>query len=77
MNLKALKLLHHLKGKLNNGMITAIAGYAENSLVMSFSLINSINLHIIYILHLYTSFISLLLCKYVIIVLYYFTYGFL
>ena len=74
MNLKALKLLHHLKGKLNNGMITAIAGYTENSLVMSFSLINSIDLH--FILHLYTSFISLLLCKYVIIVLYYFTYGF-
>ena len=40
MNLNTLKLLHHLKGKLKDGMITATAGYAENSLVMSFSLIN-------------------------------------
>ena len=60
MNLKALKLLHHLKGKLKDGLITATAGYAENSLVMWVSLINSINLHSFYILHLYANFISLL-----------------
>ena len=75
MILKALKPLHHLKGKLKDGMIAATAGYAGNSLVMSVSLINSIDLY--FILHLYTSFISLLLCKYITIVLYYFTYGFL
>ena len=73
MNLKTLKLLHHLKGKLNDGKIAATAGYAKNSLVMSVSLINSINLH--FILHLYTSFIFLLLGKYITIILYYFTYG--
>jgi len=66
---KALKLLHHLKGKLKDGMIAATAGYVENSLVMSVSLINSIALH--FTLHLYTSFISLLLCKYITILLYY------
>ena len=75
MNLKALKLLHHLQGKLKDGMITATAGYAENSLVMSVSLINSIDLNSFYILHLYTSFISPPLCKYIIIALYYFTNG--
>ena len=61
MILKALKLLRHLKGKLKDGMITGTAGYAENSLVKSVSLINSIDLH--FTLHFYTSFISLLLCK--------------
>ena len=75
MILKALKLLHHLKGKLKDGMIVATAGYAENSLVMSVSLSNSIDLH--FILHLYTSFISLLLCKYITILLYYYIYRFL
>ena len=69
MNVKALKLLHQLKGKLKDGRIAATAGYAENTFVMSVSLINSIDLH--FILYLYTSFISLLLCKYIIIVLYY------
>ena len=63
MNLKALKLLHHLKGKLKDVMIAATAGYAENTLIMSVSLIHSINRH--FILHLYTSFISLRLCKYI------------
>ena len=76
MILKALKLLHHLKGKLKDGMmIAAAAGYAENSLVMSVSLINSIGLR--FILHLYTSFISLLLCKYITLLLYYIIYGLL
>jgi len=70
---KALKLLHHLKVKWYDGMITATAGYGENSLVMLISLINTIDLH--FILHLYTNFISLLLCNYIFIVLYYFTYG--
>ena len=69
------KLSHHLNGKLKDGMITATAGYAENSLVLWISLINSIDLH--FISHLYTSFISLLLYKYIFILLYYFTYGFL
>ena len=41
-DLKALKLLHHLKGKLKDGVTAATAGYAENSLVISVSLINSI-----------------------------------
>ena len=49
MNLKALKHLHHLKGKLKDGMRTGIAGYAENSLAMSVSLISSIDLHSLYI----------------------------
>ena len=75
MNLKALKLLHHLKGKLKDGMMAAIAGYAENSLIMSVPLINSINLH--FILHLYTSFISLRLCKYITVLLYDIIYGLL
>ena len=35
MNLKALKLLNHSKGKLKDGMITATAGYVENSLARS------------------------------------------
>jgi len=61
MILKALKLLHHLKGKLKDGKIVATAGFAENSLVMSVSLINSIALH--FTLHLYASFIFL--CKYI------------
>ena len=74
-DLKALKLLHHLKGKLKDGVIAATAGYAENSLVISVSLINSFDLN--FILHLYTSFISLLLCKHITILLCYFTYGFL
>jgi len=30
MILKALKLLHHLKGKLKDGRIAATAGYAEH-----------------------------------------------
>ena len=75
MILKALKLLHHLKGKLKDGMIAATVGYAENSLVKSVSLVNSINLH--FILHLYTSFTSLLLCKYITDLLYYIIYGLL
>ena len=75
MMLKALKLLHHLKGKLKDGMIAATAGYAEHSLVMSVSLINSIDLH--FILHLYSSFISLLLFKYITVLLYYIIYGLL
>ena len=70
---KALKLLHHLKGKLKDVKIAAAAGYAENSLIMSASLINSIDLY--FILHLYSSFTSLLLCKYITISLYYFAYG--
>ena len=75
MILKALKLLHHLKGKLKDGMIAATVGYAENSLVRSVSLLNSINLP--FILHLYTSFIALLLCKYITVLLYYIIYGLL
>ena len=76
MILKAIKLLLHLKGKLKDGMIAATVDYAENSLVVSVSLINSINLH--FILHLYTSFISpLLLCKYITVLLYYIIYGLL
>ena len=77
MNLKALKLLHHLKGKLKDGMITATAVYAENSLVMSVFLINSTDLNSFYILHLYTTFISLLLCKYITVFLYYIMFGLL
>jgi len=72
---KALKLLHHLKGKLKDGMIAATAGYAENSLELSVSLINSVNLHVI--LHLYSSFISLLLFKYITVLLYYIIFGLL
>ena len=75
MILKALKLLHHLKGKLKDGMIAATVGDAENSLVRSVSLLNSINLH--FILHLYTNFIALLLCKYITVLLYYIIYGLL
>ena len=67
MNLKALKLLRHLKGKLKDGLITATAGYAENLLVMLASLINSIDLHSFYIIELHNSFISLLLFKYCIV----------
>ena len=78
MNLKTLKLLHHLQGKLKTRMKTATTGYVENSLVMSVSLLNSIDLHSFYILQVYISFISLLLCKYIIIIAsYYLTYGFL
>ena len=75
MTLKALKLLYHLKGKLKYGVIAVAAGYAENSLVISFSLINSIDFH--FILHLYTSFISPLLCKYITVLFYYIIYGLL
>ena len=72
---KSIKTLASFKKPIKGGMITAIAGYAENSLVMSVSLISSIELH--FVLHLYTSFISLRLCKYITIFLYYFTHGFL
>ena len=49
VEIKALELLHRLKGKLEDGMITATARYAENSLVMSVSLHNSIDLPSFYI----------------------------
>ena len=45
MNLKALKLLHNLKGKLKDGKMPVRAGYVENSLAMSVSLLSSIDLH--------------------------------
>ena len=38
MNLNALKLFHHSKGKLKDGKVIATAGYVENSLAMSVSL---------------------------------------
>ena len=60
---KSIKTIASYKGKLKDGIIAAAAGYAENALVMSVPLINSINLHSI--LHLYNSFISLLLCTYI------------
>ena len=68
MILKALKLLHHLKGKLKDGKIAATAGYAENSLVMSVSLINSINLTFI---SFYICILALFLFFYVNISLFY------
>ena len=61
--------------KLKEGMIAATVGYPENSLVRSVSLINSINLH--FILHLYTSFTSLLLCEYITVLSYYIIHGLL
>ena len=68
LKLKALELLHRLKGKLEDGMITATARYAENSLVMSVSLHNSIDLPSFCILNLHASFNFLLLFKNVIII---------
>ena len=73
--LKALKILHHLKGKLKDGKIVATEGYAENSLAMSVFLMNSTNFH--FNLHLYTSCTSLLLCKYITVLLYCIIYGLL
>ena len=64
-------------GKSKDGMITVAAGYVENSLVMLVSLLNSIDLHLFYILQLYTSFIFLFLYKFIInIVSYYLNYVF-
>ena len=66
MTLKALKFLHHLKGKLEDGMVAATAGYAENSLVMSVSLIESLDIHSFYI-----CILALFLVFYVNILLFY------
>ena len=53
---KSSKTLASFKGKLNDGVMTATAGYAENSLFMSVSLLNSINLYSFFVLHFYALF---------------------
>ena len=75
---RSIKTLASFKDKVKDGKITATAGYAENSLVTPASLLNSIDLHSFYVLHLYTSVIFLLLCKYILIIVsYYLKYDFL
>ena len=49
MNLKELKFVHHLKGKLKDGKIGATAGYVGNSLATSVSLLNFTDLQSFYI----------------------------